>query len=524
VDFGHPNTWQRLWYHVSDAKDADYHFKGILNQDEFFYLVKIQLNNLVSPLFWPSLPFFALGLRYLWRYFQILSVAAVLLILINLGFFYYWIDGSSAFIPSICVYTIVSALGLGELGRFLRGKKVVRPLVSAAMALVTVTALVSMGMVRISERDTLSGYQSVELFFPDLSNVPPDSIIIHHTAWFSLLSLQYVYGARPDIPLVLMAGLDEPSYMTYPRPESMPLAHFPKDQNGNLVSPFVEGYANYFFNANMEKGKRIFMHYSNVIEPYLPYIEPSTEFMWMGELKQNVSAGLDAINNGSYATLLKRHREYFEAMHADPEQPVAPKAASYLFDIEKTILEYTYINRMYDITAETIKKYIDLFGFKNGKPAIPNDILLNSLALYANSCKKQGKFVEAEKAAATLMEIRPNYDLTYLFLGMLYDTQNKGQETLDAYRRATELNAYSRIAAIRYSTALAKYRTINDATAFLDGYIAFLDKAGLYNSKTMLSYHRRCLLLEPSKPELPEGNLLLKLFYEGVPNEANTDM
>ncbi|MDR2461233.1 MAG: DUF2723 domain-containing protein, partial [Deltaproteobacteria bacterium] len=122
-DFGRTNTLSRFWLHISDAKDAPIHFYGLSGIGNFSYLVKLQFKNLCSPLFWLALPFFAWGLRYLWRTFQILSVALPTLILINFVFFYYWVDGSSAFIPSITVFFLIVALGLGELGRILNSEK-----------------------------------------------------------------------------------------------------------------------------------------------------------------------------------------------------------------------------------------------------------------------------------------------------------------------------------------------------------------------------------------------------------------
>jgi hypothetical protein len=522
VDFGRTYNLERLWYHISDAKDAEYHFKGVLNQNELLFLIKIQISNLTSPIFWLTIPFFIWGLRYLWLKFQILSVAAILLILINLGFFYYWVDGSAAFIPSICTYIIVTALGVGELGRRLTGKAF-KPLVSAALALIMVVQVVSMGKDRLSERDTLSGYQSVEFYFHDLAAVPPDSILAYSAGWFAVLSLQYVYATRPDLTIVLMSSLYQPEFMAYPRPQNQPYAFFPKAQDGSLISPTEENYAGLFFATNAIHGKRIFLQYGQEVSYFLPYLEPTPTLQWMGELIADSSTGQNALDNGSYTLFLKRSQQYFESIDSDPNFPPATKLLPYLFYINRTVLDYTYKNHLYDITGETIKKFLDIFAYKNGKQLLPYDIILNSYALYANACRHQQNYKEAEDAVMTLLKVRPNYDITYILQGLIYDIQNKGQEALNSFQTAYTLNPDSRNAAQRYAYALAKYKSLSDAIHFLDNYIQFLDKEQLYNSKNIMTYQKQCLLLDPTLPELPQGNLLLQLYFKGMQHEASDD-
>jgi tetratricopeptide (TPR) repeat protein len=516
VDFGRPSTWHRFWLHISDAKDSDYHFKGLANQEELFYLVKVQIQNLLSPIFWPSILLSLWGLRFLWKKFQIMSVALVLLILINVGFFYYWIDGSAAFIPSICAYTILVSLGMGELGRYIIEKKLFKWITSAAMVIIVSLTIVLMGKERLSESETFSGYQSFEFFYPDLANAPPQSILIHHAGWLSLLSLQYVYAVRPDASLVLMSGFQAPNFMPYPRPETQPLATFPRDSAGSLISPFSENYIQMFLNANLDSGKRVLIQYGEAIDDYLPYLKPNREFMWMGELKQDNLAGWNSLHNGDYTEFLLRSQKYFETISTDPNTPFSQKSVSYLFYIHRPVLHYTLQNHLYKITADTAKKFLDLFAYKNGRLMLTQDVMIVTSSFYADALKSMGKYSEARNTVNTLIKLRPSFPLGYNLLALIYEKENKGQDAITAWEKAYKLDPYSAPVANKYFLAIARYKSITDAINFMDSHIDFLDKAGLNNMKKSMQYLKSCLLLKPDEPFPPDGDHFLQLYYTQI--------
>jgi tetratricopeptide (TPR) repeat protein len=511
VNFGYPHNWGRFWTHITDAKDADYHFKALSSPEEFIALLKVQFSNLCSPLFFPALPFFAWGLRFLWKKFQILSVALVLLILTNLSFFYYWIDGSAAFIPSIAAFAVLSALGLGEFGRHINKKKLLKLIVSAAAAAVVLLTVITMGKARISERETVSGYQYIELFYPDLSRVPPESIIVHHAGWLSLVSLQNVYGARPDLTLMLMGGLMAPSYMNYPRPDAMPLAHFPLNEAGGLISPFMPDYNSLFFTTNLERGKRIFIQYGEEAEIYFDYMEPVAYLMWMGELKSDPAAGWNALQDGSYDKFFNRARNYIRLIKSDRSAPLAPKLPTFLFYFLGPVLVFAFDHDLYGITDETLKTYLDSFDCDGCRLLTP-DLTFTGYALYANTLRRIGKYNEAEKAAERLIAIRPYFSVSHEILGLIYNGQNRGPEAIREFKMAVELYPYSPPLFQRLFYASAKYQSMSEALSLIDAQIALLDKEGLQNTKAILEYVKACFLLDPGLDELPAGNLHLERY------------
>ncbi|MDR2353623.1 MAG: DUF2723 domain-containing protein [Deltaproteobacteria bacterium] len=511
VDFGRTNTLARFWHHISDAKDSEYHFKGIFNPEDLFFYLKIQYQNLTSPLFFLTLPFFAWGLKYLWRTFQILSVAAIVLILINIGFFYYWIDGTSAFLPSLTTYFIITSLGFGECGRFFQNLKFIPKILGTIMvSLLALGFTLHLASLRLARLDTVSGFEATELFFPDLANLPPESLILEHANWFSFLSLQYVYATRPDISLIFMSGLVQPQYFSYPEPQKLPRVFFPTDEFGNLLSPFTPGYPSLFLNANFQKGRRVFIQYGEDMNILFPYFRPHENLMWMGELLQDSTAGDNALESGEYSRYLEKVEAYFTSFPGDPLVPISPKAPAIMFYALRAVLEYTFTNHRYLETGKVMENFFQTFTIGHNQYLLPVDVVLNGRALIANSYRNAKDFAKAEAVVFELIELRPTSSLNYLLLGLIYDNQDKGPETLAAWEKATQLDPFSNAIAYRYFLALAKYRSIAEAVTFYNQRIEFLGTEGLTFSQKMTQYLRDCLLLPPNVEENPAGNLLFR--------------
>ncbi|MDR1166469.1 MAG: DUF2723 domain-containing protein [Deltaproteobacteria bacterium] len=516
VDFGRTNSLARFWNHISDAKDSEYHFKGVTQTEDLLFFLQVQFRNLTSPLFWLSLPFVGWGLRFLWRRFQILSVALVALILINMGFFYYWIDGSSAFIPSVTAYFILFCVGLGQAGRWLRERPALpREIATALGAAVLALSFLSLGRDRLQNAETVSGFQSTELFFPDLAALPPDSLVIHHAAWFPLLALQYVYGTRPDVSLIFASGLLAPRLMAPPEPIKLPLAYFPTDGDGDLLSPLTPGFPNFFLNANMDRGRHVFTQYGTEIAFLTPYLRPGEEFLWLAEIKRDPNAGISAILDGTYERYLRRLTRYFSAFPAEEGVPIPPKAPAQMYYVLREILEFTFKHREYLLTAETADKFLAAFSLGGLNYLLPTDVLLNAKGLVANSYRLARDFPKAEAATRDLIALRPHLVINWILLGLIYDNQRLIPQTLEAWRKAVDLDPYSNTAVNRYFLALAKYRSLKEATDFIGPLIAQMDKDGLYFTRDLYAYYRDCLALPPTRELPPEGNFLYRSIYEG---------
>ncbi|MDR1042143.1 MAG: DUF2723 domain-containing protein [Deltaproteobacteria bacterium] len=500
VDFGRTDTLYRFWLHISDAKDADTHFQGLVKFEDLAYLAPIQFKNLCSPFFFVSIPFFCWGLRALWQGFRILSVALPTLILINLFFFYYWIDGSSAFLPAITAWFIPVCLGLGELGRALRGRGALRLAVTALAVVSIIGSSIFMAQDRIGESDAESGFQSTEIYFPDLAAMPPDSLAVHDNGWFPMLALQYAYSVRPDVTLVLLTGLLNPQMMAVPEPGKMPQAVFPVKPDGTWMTADEPGFWNLFFASNIQSGRRVFFQYGSLVDFVMPYLVPSDRYMWLGEMKMDHLAGLEALENGLYDGFISRSEAYWERLAAGADGPLARKAPTYMYYSLFTVLEYMYANGRYRETADAIRIFLDTFNAPGDRSFLPYDVVLNSYALQADSYRRADDNEAAMEVIRKIISIRPYYPANYLMLGYVLDGTGDGDGALAAWKRGLELDPLDYRLIVRYGLGLAKHRSINDANDFLNSRITDLLENGLFAAAGRITRLLECLELPPWEP------------------------
>jgi tetratricopeptide (TPR) repeat protein len=505
VDLGRTDTLERFWLHISDAKDSETHFQGLVKFEDVAFVAPIQFRNLCSPLFFPSIPFFLWGLRSLWNGFRVLSVALPLLILINFVFFYYWIDGSSAFLPAIAAWFLPVSLGLGELGRALNARKALKPALAAVTAATIAVSAFFMAQNRISESDAESGFQSTEIYFPDLAAMPPESLAVYDNGWFSMAALQYAYSARPDVTLVLQTGLLNPAMMAVPEPEKMPLAYFPVRPDGKYMSAREPGFPSLFFAANLRSGRRVFFQYGTLADIMMPYLVPDDRYMWMGEMKMDHLAGIKALDAGLYDRFLERSEAYWNALASGGDGPVAVKAPTYMYYILYTVLEYMYSNGRYAETAEYAGKFLTAFAGPESRAFLPYDVLLNLYALQTDSYRKAGDSRAALASVEKLILWRPRHAENYLMLGFLLDEAGDGEGALEAWRRSAELAPLDYRIIARYATALAKHHSLDESAAFLESKQRELLENRLYDSAALISRQLQCLSLPPweAGPYLP---------------------
>jgi tetratricopeptide (TPR) repeat protein len=484
---------------VSDAKDSEYHFKGILNYKELFYFLKIQFENLSSPLFWLGLPFFIWGLRYLWVTYQILSVALVVLIGINSFFFYYWIDGTSAFLPTIVCFFLLVGLGLGQFGRYLGKRHVPRKIATIALVFFLAGGAYFTLPKRFSESDYKSGFMAIDLFWPDLANLPPDSLAIHHSQWFSELALQHLYVARPDVSLLWYGGLVQPQFFSPLVPAKNPTLIFPYLADGSPMPPETPNYISYFLVPNMDAGKPVYLQFGEEIDSFMPYMAPEKPLMWLGRLTQDKWMADKVMKNGDYATYLKWFREYVARLAAGNDPPLAAKAPAYLMYISSPVFRQAVEKKRPEDGVLAVEALLNAFSRPDGTFMFPSDVTLNLHAFLANSYRRVKNYSEAIKYAKKLIDLSPYNPNSHYILGLTYDNQANSAETLKAWRTATDLDKYDLSFLYHYHLALAKYKSINEAVSFLEGRAKFYEEENMPNLRTLTLKFRDCLLLPPEE-------------------------
>ncbi|MDR0548104.1 MAG: DUF2723 domain-containing protein [Deltaproteobacteria bacterium] len=510
VDFGRTNTWVRLWRHISDAKDSDYHFKGVLNYKELFYFLKIQFQNLSSPLIWLALPFFLWGLRFLWLYYQILSVALVVLIGINSFFFYYWIDGSAAFLPTVICFFLLTSLGLGQFGRYLAKYGLASKIGFTALIFFILAGVYLILPQRYREADFDAGFMATELFWPDMANLPPEAIAIHRAQWFSELALHHLYVARPDVALIWHASLVNPHFFSPLVPAKNPRLLYPTLADGSLLPPNTPNFFSYFIFLNMEAGKPVYLQYNDETAELLPYMTPEEPFMWMGRLTLDKWMVDKLIKNGSYATYLKWFRGYIAQLAGGYDPPLAKKAPAYLMYISSPIFRLMTEKNEIKEGILTVETLLTTFSKPDGTFLFPHDVTLNLHAFLANMYRKEKKYSKAIEYAHKLNTLSPFNAYNYYILGLIYDNQAMPTETLAAWRKATEIDKYEISFFYNYSLALAKYKSFDEAISFLTERAKTFDEEKMGNLRDLALKFRDCFLLPPEEiGELPTREDLL---------------
>jgi hypothetical protein len=296
VDFGRTNTLVSFWNHVTDAKDEAIHTKSLQSINQLSHYMGLQFDNLTTPLVWLVLPFMLWGLKYLWRCYQIMSVALFLLFIINMVFFFYWIDGVAAFIPSILVAFLLMSLGLGQFGRYLIKMRIPGLARILVPVLLMATGLGFLGNQRFLERDSQSGFLSTEFFWADYSKLPPESVALVSDIWFFFLGLQHIYLARPDVSMMSIYSVGGSPYFAPPLPNKFPMAAFPRLHDGQYLPFKAPGYLNYFLNANHDAGKPVFIQYTDEtsVNGFMYYLRPYSNSLWFGQIQQDPAAAFKA--------------------------------------------------------------------------------------------------------------------------------------------------------------------------------------------------------------------------------------
>ena len=504
INFGNANTFERFWLHVTDAKDRDFHASGLLSFPKLLYSLKIHFNNLASPLFWPGLALALWGLVYLWRRYQILSVALIVLVMINMGFFFYWIDGVSAFLPSLAAFFILASLGLGQLGRLLGRLGLSKGLAAACALLAMFAGTVSMGPARFSERDIPGGFMAVELLWPDLSALPPESINLQTSSWFSAAALQSIYSLRPDVTVINWTSLYGTIYATPIVPVKFPLAAFPKGPDGRLISQYAEGFYSDFLSANISAGKEVFYQYNRDVVDMFPYLAPDMGYLFQARLLADSSAGSAAFKDGLYDRLAGKLLAHFGSFGPGADPPIARRSISSLYYLTRPIAELCLDQGRVDLADRLLAGFERAFSDPDGKLAIPHDANLNYQAFRSLVSMTLGRHEEAIEAAEKLVALDPSIGYSHFTLALCLLAGGQEDQALATMALAAEKDPWHLAIAIRYARLLAMRRSIAEAASFLDERAEFLREGGAPEKAKPLDYLAGCLRLPPETPDLPE--------------------
>jgi hypothetical protein len=209
INWGHPDTWSRFWIHVSDRKDAAYHFP-VASKPWWPYIRQfaLNLNAELTPAGWLA-GLGGLGVL-LWRSWRV-GIFTLLFCLGNLLFFIQIWTIPDGFMPTFFLVTFWGGMALACL---LEARRVALRAAAGALCL---TFLVFVGVQahdgshRARARATDAARFAVAA---NLLPLPEDTLVFVTANWFALRYLQDVEGMRPDVTIVLPSDLTRPMHFT----------------------------------------------------------------------------------------------------------------------------------------------------------------------------------------------------------------------------------------------------------------------------------------------------------------------
>jgi tetratricopeptide (TPR) repeat protein len=510
VDFGHTNNLESFWYHITDGKDRSFHVKSIANISNFLFYLNQQVNNMTTSLIWLIIPFMCWGIKYLWDRYQIFSVALILLILINISFFFYWIDGISAFLPSVTAGFLLLFLGLGQFGRRLAIIKIPSGVSLSLAILVAAAGVFFLGQQRFNERETEAGFWATELFWPDLAKVPPESLILVSENWFPELALKNVYLPRPDVSIIPFPALSGSPYVPAVSPIQYPMSVFPRSQSGEYIPATAKDYLSIFLNANLTAGRPVFIQYLNDLEigAILNLTRIDLNYMWLAELQKDTGAAYKSFQAGDYHKYLEWANQFIVNISKKDAYPsLARKLPVNIYYFIRPVLAYAFMFGEYPLTEKVMSTFIDEF-IDNRKSLVPYDINLNAHIFIVNNLMLQNKYEESLEQMEKFVNIDPSIPYSYYILGLIYEKNNKVTEAFNAIEKAIKNDPYDPVYALQYGNLLAKYKQIELGDKFLQERSNFLKSKNMPNSAKILDYYRTCLTVKPEDDTIGSVNIL----------------
>jgi len=241
-DWGNPETFLSLMAHVSDRKDAAYHFMFSLDK-------LVSQLKLYSGFFIKSFSFVGVILGFIGLTYLVLKRKGTLLTLFALLFFppflffirYWWEE--SAFLPNFLIFSICIGLGLWVLQNLLRsvvirhpGRRLYPLLVWGPLG---IQFLMLFGNHYKANNKALY-WEPKTILRSILDGVPPNAVVFSSRSAFGFNYLQQAEGYRPDISFLSVASFLSPELFMQVDQKKFPNIILPKVEPGRLGAAFLK--------------------------------------------------------------------------------------------------------------------------------------------------------------------------------------------------------------------------------------------------------------------------------------------
>ncbi len=269
-NWGHPDTWERFIAHVTDRKDAQYHFRP---EAPWWPYVRIFAANLRAELTVAGGIAALGGLALLLARRRRLGLFTLMFCLGNALFFLRIWTIPDAYLPTYFVAALLTGLCLAAL---LEGRtRVLRlgALASVAGVLLALAQQAREGGIRVGVVARDSARTAAQA---NLLPLEPDALVFATTNWFAFRYLQDVEGMRPDVTVLLQGDLARPEFFTPVTAKRFPKLVFPRAEE-------VRGKSYPFFRAMLRKNlgrSPVYWEPMDVLTPHVyGYLRP-WRYLW----------------------------------------------------------------------------------------------------------------------------------------------------------------------------------------------------------------------------------------------------
>ncbi len=228
-NWGHPDTWERFLSHVSDRKDAEFHFSG--TSQPWWPYVAIFARNLHGELTAAGWGLGLAGLALLLARSKRWGLFTAIFCLGNLLFFLRIWTIPDAYLPTYWFFALWAGLvcaRLLEIGP--PSRRLIHPLTVGALVL-AIGLQVRQGADAVPARIHDGARSAAQ------ANLLPldDRALVFATAnWFPMRYLQDVEGMRPDVTVVLASDITLPRYFTPVTQARFPAIDVPEGGAGEV--------------------------------------------------------------------------------------------------------------------------------------------------------------------------------------------------------------------------------------------------------------------------------------------------
>jgi tetratricopeptide (TPR) repeat protein len=447
-NWGHPDTWQRFWIHISDRKDAQFHFFGMSKR--WWPYVKVFSKNLNTEVTAAGWGLALVGLTVILRRSPRWGLFTVLFCSGNLFFFLRDWTIPDAYLPTFCFALFWAGIGTARIIDSRRGGA--RLLVSGTCF----ALLVAIGVQTFKgSAEAGSGAQDAARSAAEANLLPleEDSLVFLTTNWFPMRYLQDVEGMRRDVTLLLVSDLAVPEYFTPVTAKRFPKLKLPgKEAGPDRNEAFFQG----LLRENLDRLPVYWEPLTELNRQVHPYLHP-WRYLWRfeaGEPTELTRAEMDAY----FADLrgfLQRELEWPGVL----DDPGAVRLHTYLLTVSSEILRFrkrpqdalvlVELAGRLNVTDPTVANELGRLysGFRRWKDAermfrIAAANLPGEVVPIVNLAELQislGRFDEAEKTIARAMDINDRAAEPYHELSVLERERGRTAASRRALKRAIAL-------------------------------------------------------------------------------------